>query len=428
MLLSDVSIKRPVFATMLNLVLIVFGLFALPDLAIDQFPNIDFPFVTVTIVYPGADPQTIEDKILDPLEKAVNGISGLDQIISNAYPSVAQIILKFKLEKNGDLAAQETRDKIFASLSLIPTDAETPIVRKIDISGAPIMNVGINSKDMPFGELSQIVDDIVKPAMERVSGVAGVTVAGLRKKEIHIEINRDQLSSYGLGPQDVATAVKSQNIDIPAGQLTSETKEWSIRLKGKEGSAEAIGSIPLVSATGQTLRIADVALVRETLAEEKTSAFSGKDPMIIMLVQKQAGSDTTSVAAGVRKTVGQLSAQLPKGTQISVISDNSVYIEGSINTVKFDLVLGAVLATLIVFLFLRDIRITIISAVALPTSVIGTFALIKQMGFTLNFMTTMGLSLAIGILIDDAIIVIENIHRHMQMNKDGPSAARDATS
>ena len=428
MILSDISIKRPVFATILNLVLVVFGFFALPELPIDLYPNVDFPFVTVTVVYPGADPQTIEQKILDPLEQSVNGLSGLDQLIANAYPNVAQMVLRFKLEKNGDQAAQEVRDKVFAAVGNLPTEAETPIIAKFDIGASPIMNVAVNSKTMSFAALSDLVDKTIKPALERVPQVASVNPIGIREREIHIKLNRDQLATYGLGPQDVVQGIQSQNLDLPAGSIKNAATSWNIRLKGRVTDAAAVAALPLSTPSGQTLRVSDVAVIEDTIAEETTAAFTNTSPTVLLSILKQSGANTPGVSLGIRSRMAQLQNQLPKGTELLVVSDNSKYIVGAIDSVKLDLVIGAILATMIVFLFLRDKWITMISAIALPTSVIATFAFLKYMNFTLNMLTTLGLSLAIGILIDDAIIVIENIHRHLQMGKSGMQAAKDATS
>jgi HAE1 family hydrophobic/amphiphilic exporter-1 len=427
MILSDVSIRRPVFATILNLILIVFGLFSLPRLAIDQFPKVDFPVITVTIVYPGADPASVEQRILDPMEKAVNGIGGLKRLSSNAVQSVAQLILQFDLSKNGDQASQEVRDKVFAALSQLPPEAETPLVQKFDIGGAPIVSLTVSGDGIDYSQLSKLVKDTVQPSLERVQGVAAVNTAGIREREVQIFVNRERLASFGLTPQDIAQSVRTQNLDFPAGKIQDDKKFISLRVKGRLVSGEDIGKLPILAGGNSNLKISDVAEVRDMIAEEVTASFDGKTPTILLSLQKQAGSNTTSVADAVKKVVSKLQTSLPQGIKVEIVTDNSKYIKGSIDSVKLDLVLGAILATLIVLVFLRDFWITVISAVALPTSVIATFAFMDAMGFTLNVMSTLGLSLSIGILIDDAIIVIENIHRHLAMKKSGKDAARDAT-
>lgn len=428
MRLADISISRPVFATMINLVLIVFGLFALPRLAVDQYPKVDFPVVTVSVIYPGADPTSVEQRILNPLEDAVNGIAGLDKLSSTAYPSVAQLVLAFKLEKNSDQAAQEVRDKIFAAVGQLPDEAETPIVQKFDIGGAPIINVALTGEGVSYARLSEIAKDVIQPALERVDGVAAINTAGIREREVQIFVDRERLAGFGLTPNDIITSVQQQNLDLPAGKVQNETEYFSLRVKGRLANGEEVGRLPIISAMNSNLRVSDVATIKDAIAEEKTASFVGRKPTILMSVQKQSGSNTTVVADQARAVVAKLSKQLPEGAKLEIVSDNSRFIKGSIDSVKLDLVLGAVLATFIVLLFLRDWRITLISAMALPTAVIATFAFLEKMGFTLNMMTTLGLSLSIGILIDDAIIVIENIHRHLMMGKSGVDAAKDATS
>lgn len=428
MILSDISIKRPVFATMLNVVLVVFGLFALPELAIDQYPAVDFPTITATVVYPGADPETIEQKILEPLEEAVNGISGLDKVSSNAYPNIAQMVLQFKLEKNGDQASQEVRDKIFASLSELPAEAETPVIQKFDIGGAPVLTISVSNPQSEYGALSNLSNDVIKPAIERISGVAAVSLSGDRLREIHVLVNRKDLSGYGLTPGDIVQSIQAQNIDVPAGKLQDDKNYWNLRVKGRVETAVEIANLPILAANANGLRIGNVAQVKDTIADRTTGGYINQEQTILLSVQRQSGSSTPQVSENVQKSLAKLKAQLPPGTKLDIVSDNSIYIKGSIDSVKFDLVLGALLATLIVLIFLRDPMITLISAIALPVSVIATFAFLQLMGFSLNTMSTLGLSLAIGILIDDAIIVIENIHRHLGMGKTGAQAAKDATS
>ncbi|MBP9706517.1 MAG: efflux RND transporter permease subunit [Oligoflexales bacterium] len=429
MLLSDVSIKRPVFATMLNLVLIVFGLFSLPRLAVDQFPNVDFPVVTVTVVYPGADPESVEQRVLKPLEDALKGLAGLELLSSTGFPNVAQLMMRFKLNKNSDQAAQEVRDKVFAAVGKLPPEAETPIVQKFDVGGMPILNIAVSgSSSIPYGQLSQVTDDVVKSALERVNGVASIEAAGIRLREVQIFVDRERLASFGLTPADISNSLAQQNLDAPVGKIQNDRNYLALRVKGKLRSGNEIAQLPIISRLATKLRISDVATIKDTIAEEQTAAFVGKTPTILLSVQKVAGANTPGIAADTRKTLAKLEKLLPPGIKAEVITDNSTYIKGSIDAVKLDLVLGAILATIIVFVFLRNFWITVISAVALPTAVIGTFAFLEYMGFTLNMMTTLGLSLSIGILIDDAIIVIENIHRHLSMGKSGEVAARDATA
>lgn len=429
MILSDVSIRRPVFATMLNLVLIVFGLFALPTLPIDQYPNVDFPIVTATVVYPGADPESVEQRILDPLEDALGGLAGLDAINSTAYPSVAQLVIQFKLERNGDEALKDVRDKIFGVLGQLPVEAQTPIVKKFDIGSAPVVSLSISGDEHTnYGDLSRMVKDVVKPALERAKGAASVVVSGLREKEVHVLLNRERLASFNLSPADIINSLKMQNQDFPAGKIENAEQRWNLRVKSRASSADDIAALPVLKSNTSSLSMNDIADVRQTLADEESAAFIDQKPTMLLQVLKQSGANTPTVAKEVRERVAELKDQLPKGVSLSIVADDSIYITGSIDSVKLDLILGSLLATLIVLLFLRNSRVTFISALSLPTSVISTFAFMKVIGFTLNMMSTLALSLAIGILIDDAIIVIENITRHMEKGKGAWQAAQDATS
>jgi HAE1 family hydrophobic/amphiphilic exporter-1 len=426
MFISDLSIKRPVFATMVNLVLIVFGLFSLPRLAVDLYPAVDFPVVTVSVIYPGADPTSIEQRVLDPLESAVNGLPGLKAMNSNAYPNLAQIILQFDLDKDGSVAAQETRDRVFAILGNLPAEIDTPVVQKFDIGGAPILNIAVEGTGLSAGELSRLVADNIEPALERIDGVAAVNAAGVREPEIHVLLDLQKLSAYGISPQDVSNSIAGQNLALPGGRLQTQDQIQSLRVIGRPQSGVELANLPIVTRPDLNLRVSDVAEVRETIADEASAAFIGDRPTILLAIQKQSGANTTSVADGVRSFVQRMNADA-NGPKLTIVTDNSKYIEGSISAVKLDLVLGAILATIIVWFFLRDFRITLISAAALPTAVISTFALMDYLGFTLNMMSTLALSLSIGILIDDAIVVVENIHRHLSMGKTGAKAAADAT-
>lgn len=430
MILSNVSIKRPVFATMINLVLVVFGLFSYSRLGIDQFPNVDFPVVTVQTVFRGADPKTIEQKVLEPLEKGLNGLEGLESISSVAYPNLGQVILQFKLERNGDRAAQDTRDKVATLLSQLPDEADVPIVAKFDIGGAPILTMTLASEQnaVSYGELSRLAQDVVRPALEQVPGVGRVDIAGQREREIQVRVQRARLQAFGLSPLNVSQAIASQNLDIPSGSVDNGSELLRVSTVGTLSSAEDIRQIMIPSRSGQKIRVGDVADVLDTLAEEEGAATANGKQAIVLVVYKQSGGNAVAIAEGARDKVKNLQKTLPKGIAFDIFQDNSTYIKGSIDSVRFDLFLGALLAIVIVLFFLHDWRATLISACAIPTSVIATFFFIEQLDFTLNVMTTLGLTLSIGILVDDAIVVIENIHRRLEMGENPLDAARNGTS
>lgn len=428
MILSDVSIKRPVFATMINVVLIVFGLFSYGKLGIDQFPNVDFPVVVVSVPYPGADPRSVEQKILEPLEKALNSIEGLETLSSTAFANVAQVVLQFKLERNSAQAAQDVRDKVNLVQGQFPAEAKSPVVAKFDVGGAPILNLTLSSQSVPYGRLSQLAKDLVKPAIEQVPGVGNVELVGQRAREIQVKVSRSKLESFGLSPLQVSQALQSQLIDIPSGKIESKDELLRIRTEGTLGSAADISKIVIPLRSGQKIRVEDVATVEDTLEDETGYATQNGETAIALSVYKQSGGNTVAVADVARAKVLDFKKTLPEGVTLSIAQDNSTYIKGSIDSVKFDLVLGALLAVVIVLFFLHDWRATIISAMAIPTSVIATFFFVQYMGFTLNMMTTLALTLSIGILVDDAIVVIENIYRRLELGEKPMDAARNGTS
>lgn len=428
MILSNVSIKRPVFATILNLVIVVFGLFSLPELPIELYPNVDFPVVSVMVTWPGAAPESVEAQILEPLERAVNGISGLDKVRSTAFPSAALLVLQFKLEKNSQEAAQDTRDKVFGALGQLPENVETPIIQRFEMGSTPIINVALSANKMPLGQLSKLADDTIRPRLQRVDGVAKVELSGDRKREMHVLLDRNRLASLGLSATDITNSIKAQNLDVPAGKIETTNFYWPVRVLKQIKNTEDLSLLPILGLNRTYATVGDVATIEDTIAREETAAFENQKPTILLSIFKQAGGNTTAIADDLQATIRKLAKELPKEVQLNVVTDDSKYIRGSIGAVKLDLFFGALLAILIVWIFLRDKKATLISALALPTAVIGTFAFLNMMGFTLNMMSTLGLSLSIGILIDDAIVVIENIYRHLSMGKTPMEAARDATA
>lgn len=428
MFLSDVSIKRPVFALVLNLALLVFGLMAYKKLGVDQLPNVDFPVVTVRVVYPGADPKSIEQKILKPLERGLSGLAGLDVLSSTAFPNVAQIVLRFALERNGQEAAQDVRDKVSIIQGQFPAEAEAPVIAKFDIGSAPIVTLALSSKTMPYGDLSRLANDKVKPGIEQVPGVGNLEIVGTREREYHILLQRQKLQSFGLSPLQVSQAIQTQAVDIPSGKIENKAELIRIRTEGVLRSTNDVAQIVIPLRTGQKIRVGDVATVVDTIADEQGYAARDGSTSIVVVAYKQAGGNTVAVANGIRDKVKELQKQFPEGVELNVTNDDSIYIKGSLDAVQFDLVLGAVLAIIIVMVFLRDWRATLISAMAIPTSVVATFAFMKGMGFTLNMLTTLALTLSIGILVDDAIVVIENIYSRIEKGDKPMEAARRGTA
>jgi hydrophobic/amphiphilic exporter-1 (mainly G- bacteria), HAE1 family len=427
MKLADVSIRRPVFAIMMMASLLVFGLVSYPRIGVDLFPNVEFPFVTVTVVYPGADPASMESKVADPLEEALNTMSGIKVLKSISLESVAQILIQFELEVKVDVAVQDVRDRVSATLRKLPTAVEPPVVQKFDVGAAPVMALAL-SGSLPIRELTRLADDVVKTRVQRIAGVGQVDLLGGQEREIHVMPNPGRLEGYGLTVQDLIGALQSQNLELPAGHIEEGNREFAVKTKGEVRSIREIADILVSGVGGARIRVGDVATVEDGTAEARSHSSMNGVSAVGLVIRKQSGSNTVEVAHQVHKELLALAPQMARaGARLSVPTDNAPFIEHSIEDVRFDLWFGALLAVVVILIFLHDFRATLISALAIPTSVVATFAFVQVMGFTFNNMTMLALSLSIGILVDDAIVVIENIHRHLEMGKPALRAAADAT-
>ncbi|MDB4974159.1 MAG: acriflavin resistance protein [Myxococcaceae bacterium] len=422
MKLSDVSIERPIFTSMIMLAIVVFGAVMYKRLSVDLFPKVDFPIVTVTVVYPGADPETMETKVADPIEEAVNSLSGIDQLRSTSLEGVAQVFVQFDLGVDLDVAAQDVRDRIASIQRDLPQAAEQPVVEKLDIGASPVLQIAV-SGTADATTLAAYAEDVLKPGLERINGVGKLELIGSREREAHVWVDPDRMRTYGLTVSDVVNALGVESIDLPGGRVTRGSEELVVRTNAQAATPEELASVVISAKDGAIIRVRDVAEVEDGLEEQRSVASVDGKSAIAVVLRKQSDANTIAVADAVKKALPALEKLSPPGTKVEVLVDNSTNIRGSVETVQLDLMLGAALAVAIIFLFLRDWRATFISALALPTSVIGTFAFVKAMGFTLNMMTTLALSLSIGILIDDAIVVIENIVRHRTELKEGPREA-----
>jgi HAE1 family hydrophobic/amphiphilic exporter-1 len=426
MKLADISIRRPVFAIMMIASLMVFGLVSYPKIGVDLFPNVEFPFVTVTVVYPGADPASMESKVADPLEEALNTMSGIKVLKSISLESVAQILIQFQLEVKVDTAVQDVRDRVSATLSKLPAGLDPPVVQKFDVGAAPVMSLALSGA-LPIRDLTKLADDLVKTRVQKIPGVGAVDLVGGREREIHVLVDPARLAGHGLTVQDLSGALQAQNLELPAGRIEEGQREFAVKTKGEVRSTREIADIIVPSAGGR-VRVGDVATVEDGSAEARSHSSMNGASAVALVVRKQSGSNTVEVAHQVHAELLKLEPQMKKaGVRLSVPTDNAPFIEHSIEDVKFDLWFGALLAVIVILIFLHDLRATLISALAIPTSVVATFAFIQVMGFTFNNMTMLGLSLSIGILVDDAIVVIENIHRHLELGKSPLKAAADAT-
>ncbi len=426
MKLADVSIRRPVLATVMVSALLVFGLVAYPRIGVDLMPDVDFPFVTITAIYPGASPETVESKVVDKIEEAVNTVNGIKMLKSSSMENVGFVIVQFELERKADEAIQDVRDKVSGILRDLPSDLDPPVIAKFDINAMPILDLAI-SGPMATRDLTRIADKQIKQHLQTIPGVGEVLLVGGQDREIHVWIDPARLASHYLSVTDVMQALAIQNIEIPGGRLDVGQDEFVVKTRGQVKDAQELGDVIITAALGAPVRIRDVARVEDGAEERRSHSAIDGVSAVALRISKQSGANTVEVAEAVKAEVERLRSQLPEGVSISMPRDNSKFIAEAIGDVRFDLVFGAALAVLIVFAFLRDWRATFISALALPTSVIATFGFMKWLGFTFNQLTMLALSLSIGILIDDAIVVIEAIHRHMEKGKSAMQAAHDAT-
>ncbi|HOW56503.1 MAG TPA: efflux RND transporter permease subunit [Smithellaceae bacterium] len=427
MWLADTSVKRPVFATMFIMALVVLGIVSYPNIGVDLFPKVDFPIVNVTTVLKGASPDVMDVDITDRIEGAVNTINGVKSIVSSSTESTSRVTIEFVLERDIDLAVQDVREKISAIRSKLPADIDEPRIAKVDPDATPILWMNL-SGNKSVRELSTYVDEILKEQFQRINGVGDVVMWGLRLRQVRIWLDSARMQAYQVAPSDIVRALQRENIELPGGRIETKTKEYTIRIKGEFPQVNDFNDLIISYYKGAPVRIKDIGRAEDGMEEKRSLARFNGIPAVGMGIQKQSGTNTVVVASRVKEEVERINKVLPPGMKINIAMDQSVFILRSIHEVQFHLIIGSIFAVLAVFLFLKNIRTTLISAVALPVSVISTFALINAFGFTFNNMTMLALSLSVGLLIDDAIIVIENIYRHVEEGMAPREAATFATS
>ncbi|MBX9927624.1 MAG: efflux RND transporter permease subunit [Gemmatimonadaceae bacterium] len=427
MFIADFAIKRPIVTVVSMVALVVFGLFALMQLQTDEFPDVQQPIVNVAIAYPGASPDVVEREVLDRVEEAVAGISGVDRISSGAQDGFANITVFFTFEKDLQQASQDIRDKISGIRSELPVEMKEPVLSRFDPADQPIIQLALNSSTLTGPELTRVADPGITRALRGITGVAEATVVGSIERELTVEIRPDAMRQAGLSVAQIVGALQQQNLAVPVGRVNGALDERSIRLKGKMETPEDFLALVVAQRGGKAIRLGEVADVRDGVAEARTAAqYNGRDAVGVM-VKKSKGYSTAQVAKKVIAAVEQVQATLPKGTTLEVVQNAGERVEASVRNVEETLVEGALLTVLVVFLFLNSWRSTVITGLALPVSVLASFIAVWAFGFTLNTMSLLGLSLAIGILIDDAIVVRENIVRHIEMGKDHFRASHEGT-
>lgn len=427
MILTDISLKRPVFATVVIFALVLLGMISYVSLNVEEWPNVEFPYVTVQINYKGASPEEVDSKIIQKVEEGISSVAGVKHIYSTAKEGVAITTVEFSLETSPNAATQDVRDKLGRIRADLPKGIDEPVIMSMNPSDQPIASIAVTSDIMDERELTTLVDDVIKKRLEAINGVGAITENGNQKREIHVNLNKDKIAAYGLSIPDIITNLQGENMDVPGGKLMRGGREVSLRTMSNLSSAEDFLRVPVGRKDGIQLYVENIGTVSDA-TEEITSItkFNGK-PTIGLDVMKQSGTNTVIVIKGIKTAMESLKKELPAGVELTLVKDGSLKIQESIHDVLFNMVVGGLLAVIIVFIFLGNWRSTLISAVAIPASVISTFFAMKLFNFTLNSMSLMGLALVVGILIDDAIVVIENIVRHMEMGKDKFTAAKDAT-
>ncbi len=426
MKLADVSIQRPVFATMMIFALIVLGLFSYLKLNVDLFPNIDIPYVIITTVLPGAGPEQIESDVTKKIEDAVNPIEGVDWMQSYSREGVSIVVTAFKLEIDGKVAAQDVREKLSAIRADLPEEIEDPVIQRYDPASLPIMSLTVSGQRSEK-EVTEYAKNVVKKRLENIPGVGSVDLVGGAEREIEISVDASKLKAYGLSIQDVIQSVGASNVEIPGGNLIEGSRQLLLRTMGKYKNVADFNKVIVANPKGKVVYLSDIAAVTDGVKEQTSLTRVNGNIAVGLNIIKQSGSNTVKVADEVKKQLAKLESEIPPDIKISLAQDNSVFIRDTINDVLFDIFYGGLLAVIVIYLFLANVRATIISAFALPTSIIASFIIMYALNFTLNMMSLLALSLAVGLLIDDAIVVIENIYRHMHQGETPLEAAKSAS-
>jgi len=429
MILTRISVFQPVFTTMMMLAIMIFGLFSWRSLAIDEYPNVDFPVIAIVTSWSGATPETVEDEITDVIEEAVASISGVESLRSTSSEGSSRVIIEFTLETDSIVAAQDVREKISALTGRLPDQADEPRIMRFDPTSSPIVSLALSGDGMSRDALTRLAEDVISPTLTSIPGVGSATIVGGVEREVHVEIDPDMLRANGVSLTEVSQAMRSDNLNFPAGSLDDATHVRSVQLNAKVPDEEALGDVVVVDRDGVQIRLRDLAEIRPGFSEAAGRAFSDGNESLSIDVSKVEGGNTVAVADAVFDAIGKLKDDgRLGGARIAIVSDDSEAVRNSYETVQATLIEGALLAVAIVFLFLNSWRSTVITGLTLPISILGTLAVISMLGFTLNTMTMMALTLSIGILIDDAIVVRENITRHLHMGKSHRQASLDGTN
>ncbi|MFZ0061551.1 MAG: efflux RND transporter permease subunit, partial [Pyrinomonadaceae bacterium] len=425
--LAEICIRRPVFATMIVLSLVVVGAAGFFRLGVDRFPSVDLPTVSVRTSLPGGSPEEVESLITQQIEEVVNTVDGIDELRSITGQGSSIVIATFKLDRDLETAAQDVRDRVATVVRQLPEDATPPVIQKFDNDSAPVMTISL-SGDRSIRELTELADKTARVQLERVGGVGEVRVVGGLDRAINIWVDAERLAAYQIPITAVRLALSRQNADIPGGNVNTGREELVLRTLGRYADARAFEDLVIATVEGSPIRLRDVGRVEDGTKEQRSLARLNGVPTVTLQIRRQSGANTIEVINGIKRELPRVASQLPTDVKLETIRDQSRYIESALHEIEVHLVLGSILASLVVFLFMRSWRSTVIAAVAIPCSVISTFGMMRALDFTLNSVTMLALVLMVGVVIDDAIVVLENIFRFIEEKRmNARDAAREAT-
>ena len=428
MILSDLSVKQPVFATMMMIALVVLGVFSYRELSIDLFPDVDFPVVTVQTAYPGVAPETVETEVTKRIEEAINPIEGVKHITSTTTEGISIVVAEFELGTDIHTAAQDVRSKVDPLRRDFPTGVEEPVIDRLDPADMPIVSLSVVSPQLSTKDLTSLAEKVIKKRLENIEGVGSLRIVGGQRREIQVFLDPERMKSYNLTVPEVVLALRRENIEVPAGKIYGGVMEELVRVEGKIADPALFQTLIVKTINGVPVYLSEIARIADGFEEQRTLALINGERAIALDIRKQSGSNTVDVAEAIKEAIPKLNRELPNQTHLAVVRDSSVFIREAVEDVENALVLGALFTVFIVFLFLNSWRSTVITGLTLPVSIISAFIIMSILGFSLNILTLLGLSLSVGLLIDDAIVVRENIVRHMQFGRDHFEAARIGTS
>lgn len=423
MQLAEISIRRPVFATVLSLLVLLIGAVSFTRLSVREYPKIDEPVVTVSVRYAGASAEVIESQVTKPLEDSIAGIDAVDVITSISRPEQSQISVRFRLEKDADNAAAEVRDRTARVRNRLPDAVDEPVIAKVEADASPVLWLAFSSDTRSPLEINDLVNRIVRPRLQTVTGVADVPIYGERKYAMRVWLDPERMAAYRLTTQDVEDAIRKNNLELPAGRIESQQREFSVTSQTDLATAGQFSNVVIRTVNGFPVRIRDVARVEEGAANDRSRVrLNGREAISVGVI-RQATANPLELSQGVRAMLPLLKADLPPDIGIDIANDNSLFIDRSIKSVYHTIAEAVVLVALVIFVFLRTLRASIIPIVTIPVSLVGSFALMSLAGFSINTLTLLALVLAIGLVVDDAIVMLENIYRHIEEGLDPFSAA-----